>query len=92
MIIYRGFIHSPPPQPRSPPQISMTVGCVLGLLACNILLCSIGEAEGDRGCQKGNAQRNTSLHGTVFLTHAFLIHGVFSLSKKVVVTTAVSNM
>lgn len=70
MSIYRDYIHITPT--LLPPQISMTVGCVLGLLPCNILLCSIDEAKGDRGCQKGNAQINTSLHGTVSQTHAFL--------------------
>lgn len=44
VIIYRGYIHIPPKES----QIPMTAGCVLGLLPCKILLCSIGETKGDR--------------------------------------------
>lgn len=51
----------------------MTVDCVLDLLPCNSLLCSIGETKGDRGRRKGNTHVNTSVHDAVSHTHAFLI-------------------
>lgn len=45
---YKGYIHVQ----KKESQISMTVGCVLGLLPCNILLCSIGETDSVRGVRQ----------------------------------------
>lgn len=65
----------------------MTVGCILPCNYLTVLLCSIGETKGDRGCQAGNAYINTSLHGTVSHIHVFHIGSVFSLSKQAVVSS-----
>lgn len=69
----------------------MTVGCILPYNYLTVLLCSIGERKGDRGCQAGNAYINTSLHGTVSHIHVFHIGSVFSLSKQAVVSSEEAN-